>query len=213
MLGDNIMTTVRFKIPDLLDRIFIWPVLLYRLCKYGYTFRRIYLGDNIWTIVDPADYYSLSNFNWYYNGNGSKFYAIRSIKVAPGKTKMVSMHRQLMQDQLDAALRTQNSRRNNLRSKLLVDHINNDPLDNRRANLRLATWSQNMRNRPKTKTKTSSKYIGVCFEKRICRWTVKIRTNGKRYWIGTFKSEIEAAKAYDRAARKYHGEFAKLNFE
>jgi hypothetical protein len=95
---------------------------------------------------------------------------------------------------------------------LLVDHRNNDTLDNRRANLRLATHSENSYNRPKTKAKTTSQYIGIYLEKRTGRWTVKIRANGKRLWLGRFELEIEAAKAYDAAAKKYHGEFARLNF-
>ena len=93
-----------------------------------------------------------------------------------------------------------------------VDHINNDSLDNRRANLRLATAVQNACNRKKISSETSSKHIGIYFEKRTGRWTAKIRANGKRLWLGRFTSEIDAAKAYDAAAQKYHGEFAQLNF-
>jgi hypothetical protein len=178
------------------DIICAWPVMVYRWWKYGYTYRRIYLGEGEWTIVEPMDYYQLKNFNWYIGGNGKEFYAFRNIKIGPGKTKMVSMHREIM----------------NPPGHLLVDHRNNDTLDNRRANLRLATHSENSYNRPKTKAKTTSQYIGIYSEKRTGRWTVKIRVNGKRLWIGRFESEIEAAKAYDAAARKYHGEFARLNF-
>ncbi len=199
------MTTVRIKVTNLLDCIFIWPVMLYRLYKYGYTFRRIHLGEGVWTIVEPRDYYTLKNYNWYFGGNGKQFYAFRNIKIAPGKSKMVSMHRQLMQSQLNAV-------RSTLNAKLVVDHINNDSLDNRRANLRLATAAQNACNRKKISSNTSSKYIGIYFEKRTGRWTVKIRANGKRLWLGRFNSELDAALAYDRAAIKYHGEFAKLNF-
>jgi hypothetical protein len=95
---------------------------------------------------------------------------------------------------------------------LLVDHRNNNSLDNRRANLRLATHAENCYNRPKIRTKTSSRYIGVYFEKSTGKWTAKIRVNGKRLWLGRFNSELEAALAYDAAARKYHGEFARTNF-
>jgi hypothetical protein len=178
------------------DIICIWPVMVYRWWKYGYTYRRIYLGEGEWTIVEPTDYYRLKNYNWYIGGNGKEFYAFRNIKIGPGKTKMVSMHREIM----------------NPPAGLLVDHRNNDTLDNRRANLRLATHSENSYNRPKTKAKTTSQYIGIYSEKRTGRWTVKIRVNGERLWLGRFESEIEAAKAYDAAAKKYHGEFARLNF-
>lgn len=178
------------------DIICVWPVMVYRRWKYGYSFRKISLGEGEWTIVELMDYYRLKNFNWYLSGNGKEFYAFRNVKIGPGKIKMVSMHREIM----------------NPPAHLLVDHRNNDTLDNRRSNLRPATHSENAYNRPKIRAKTTSQYIGIYFEKRTSRWTVKIRVNGKRLWIGRFESEIEAAKAYDAAARKYHGEFARLNF-
>jgi len=179
-----------------LDLIFTFPLLTCRLLKFGYTFRKIYLGENEWTLVSPFDYYWLKNLNWYLNGNGKEFYAFRNVKVGPGKTKMVSMHRQIMDPP----------------QHLLVDHRNNNSLDNRRANLRLATHAENACNRPKIRTKTSSRYIGVYLEKRTGRYTSKIRVNGKRLWLGRFTSETDAARAYDAAAKKYHGEFARLNF-
>ncbi len=187
---------VTFRIPIWLDKIIVWPLILYRRWKYYDPFRKIYLGEGVWTVVSPNDYYLLKNFNWYLGGNGKEFYAFRNIKIGPGKTKMVSMHRQIM----------------NFPEGKVVDHRNNNPLDNRRPNLREATHAQNACNRPKIKTKTSSPYIGVYFEKRTGRYTVKIRVSGKRLWLGRFYNEIDAAKAYDEAAKKCHGEFARLNF-
>jgi hypothetical protein len=97
----------------------------------------------------------------------------------------------------------------------VVDHRNNDGLDNRRANLRPATQSQNMINRPK-KPNTASKYRGVRWDKSRNLWYSEIhfRYKGRRIrkFLGRFKNEIDAAKAYDEAAKKYHGEFARLNF-
>jgi hypothetical protein len=95
---------------------------------------------------------------------------------------------------------------------ILVDHQNSNPLDNRRANLRLATHAQNMHNRQKIQKKTSSRFVGVCFEKQKQRWIVYITNLRKRIYLGRFKNEIDAARAYDRAALKYFGEFARLNF-
>jgi hypothetical protein len=94
---------------------------------------------------------------------------------------------------------------------LLVDHRNTNGLDNRRSNLRLATYSQNNCNKAKRKN-TSSRYVGVCFNKQLKRWGAYIKPQGKKIFLGYFDNEIDAAHAYDAAARKYHGEFARLNF-
>ena len=95
--------------------------------------------------------------------------------------------------------------------ELLVDHRNNNGLDNRRDNLRLATSSQNNCNSRKRKN-TTSQFRGVCFCKAKGKWDANINLAGKRIWLGSFDSEIEAGKAYDEAAKKCHGEFARLNF-
>ncbi|MCJ7730610.1 MAG: beta-Ala-His dipeptidase [Sedimentisphaerales bacterium] len=190
------MASIQIKIPDWLDKICTWPVIEYRRHKYGYSFRKIYLGEGEWTILEPQDYYRLRDFKWRLLGNGWNFYAVRDVKTKPYRTKVFSMHREIM----------------NPPDGLLVDHRNNDSLDNRKANLRLATHSQNSCNRRKIKSKTSSRFIGVCFDKYRERWTAYIRFHGRRIWLGRFKNEMDAAKAYDEAARKYHGEFARLNF-
>jgi len=182
-------------IPEWLDRICACPVSAYRRFEYGYPFRRIYLGEGKFTIVDTQDYYRLKNFNWWVKGNGTNLYAARNSITSTLRNKTVYLHRQIM----------------NPPPGLVVDHKNCDSLDNRRANLRLATHQENMRNRRKRKN-TSSQYIGVHFDKRKRRWAAHIRYNGKKIWLGYFDSEIEAARAYDAAAKKYHIEFARLNF-
>jgi len=95
----------------------------------------------------------------------------------------------------------------------IVDHINHNGLDNRKANLRLATHSQSACNRRKSSAKTWSKYKGVSWRISDKRWSAAIGINNRAKWLGLFTDEISAAKAYDAAARKYHGEFASLNFE
>jgi len=180
-------------IPAWLDFIFTCPLLACRLLRYGYSYRKIYLSEGKHTIVDQKDYYWLNSFKWMIYGRGDNLYAIRNKLVAPNETRPEYMHRLIM----------------NHPKGLLVDHQNCDSLDNRRQNLRLATRSQNMHNRRKKK-KCTSKYHGVWFSNG--KYQTEITNQGKKYWLGWYDSEIDAAKAYDRAAIKYHGEFARLNF-
>ena len=187
---------VTFRVPEWLDKICAWPVMVYRKYKYGYSFRKIDLGQGEWTIVDQEDYYRFGNLKWSAIANNGKLYAACNIKIAPMKTSFVRLHRLIL----------------NPPPGLLVDHKNSKSLDNRRANLRPATRSQNACNRTKRKSNTSSKYIGASLDKRRGTFTGRIYVNGKKIFLGYFDNEIDAARAYDRAALKYHGEFARLNF-
>lgn len=92
-----------------------------------------------------------------------------------------------------------------------IDHINGDGCDNRICNLRQATHAQNTRNVRRHRD-SESKYKGIYIDKRVGRWVAKICVNKKSIHIGIYKNEEMAAKAYDTAALKYHGEFACLNF-
>ncbi|MCJ7777665.1 MAG: AP2 domain-containing protein [Sedimentisphaerales bacterium] len=189
------MSVVQIRVPDWLDRICAWPAMMYRRWKYGYTYRKIYLDEGKWTILDPKDYYRFCCFKWCIGGNKGKFYAIRGQMISPKDSKIVQLHRLIM----DAP------------KGLLVDHRNSDSLDNRRSNLRLATGWQNQCNKRKGKNATS-RYKGVSFRKGRKKCIACIKVGGKQLWLGQFESEIEAAKAYDEAAKKYRGEFACLNF-
>lgn len=92
----------------------------------------------------------------------------------------------------------------------MVDHRNGNGLDNSRSNLRSASLSQNKMNVPKARGAYSSKFKGVSKDRE--RWRAVIYLNGKRTHLGTFDSEIEAAKAYDAAALRLFGEWALPNF-
>jgi hypothetical protein len=169
--------------------------LCYRRGRYGYAFRRIRLTQGKYAIVDPEDFERLNKHKWHTVKSPHTFYARRNIRV--GKKRIyIIMHREVLHPP----------------DHLFVDHINHDGLDNRKANLRLATPRQNSYNRIHFRKSQSSKYTGVIWQKQRKKWMVKIRYNSKDKFIGYFKEEIHAGKAYDKAAKKYHGEFASLNF-
>jgi len=91
-----------------------------------------------------------------------------------------------------------------------IDHVNGNVFDNRKKNLRKATASQNNCNRSKPKNNTSG-YKGVTWRERLKKWEASININKKYYYLGAFKDKEEAAKAYNKLAKKLHGEFARLN--
>lgn len=92
-----------------------------------------------------------------------------------------------------------------------VDHINGDTLDNRRANLRICSNAQNQQNRKKKLPgKGGTRFKGVFFING--RWRAYITVNKKRYHLGVYDAEIDAAKEYDSKALHYFGRFARLNF-
>ncbi len=114
-----------------------------------------------------------------------------------GGWKNIFMHREIM----------------NAPAGKIVDHRDRAGLNNTKKNLRLVTRAENSRNCKKTNKPTSSKYRGVSWYGRRKRWRVQIRYNGMRKHLGFFKNEDDAARAYDEAAKRHHGEFAGLNFE
>ncbi len=93
----------------------------------------------------------------------------------------------------------------------VVDHIDGDISNCRMENLRVCSFQENAFNQQKHPNNTSG-YKGVDFDKRRKKYRVRIRTSVGRLHLGYFLTSIDAAQAYDEAALKYHGTFARLNF-
>lgn len=151
--------------------------------------KEIELTQNKVTLVDEEDFTLLSHHKWYAAKRGYGYYAQRTVK-----RKTVQMHRVV----LNAAKGEQ------------VDHINRNTLDNRRCNLRIASHSQNEWNRGKQKNNRSG-YKGVIYSERDKIFTARIRIYSKLIHLGTFKDKKDAARAYNEAAKRHHGEFAYVN--
>jgi len=185
------------KIPLGLRKTLLSLLLAYRRLRYGYPFRRIPLTQGKFAIVDPEDYPHLAKYKWFLAKSPSTSYAARWHRPTNSKRrKKIWMHRQVI----------------TVPPGMVCDHTNRNGLDNRKANLRPATVSQNLANRQKRKAKTRSKYKGLEWDNIQRKWKARIQLNGRRIYLGSFTNEINAAKAYDHAAKKYHREFAALNF-
>lgn len=185
--------TLRIKVPNIIEHIWLWFLLRYRKKRDGAAFRKIKLTKGKIAIVSPGDYEKIVCEDWQLAENRSgNLYAARI-----EGTKVIYMHRVIM-----GAAKGQ-----------IVDHKNRQTLDNRRENLRFATKGQNNRNRPKCAKGASSKYKGVSKRKDEKRWRASITHEGRHIHLGNFENEEDAARAYDEAAKVYFGEFAFLNFE
>jgi hypothetical protein len=188
---------LNLKIPTFLKKAAVGVVLLYRRLRYGYPFRKIPLTRGKFAIVDPEDYPRLAKHKWHLATGSNSSYAVRWTSSKNSRTrKKIRMHRQIIHISIG----------------MVCDHINGNGLNNRKANLRPATFSQNVCNRPKRKAPARSRYKGLQWDKTQRKWKARIQVSGRIIYLGSFASETDAAKAYDKAAKKYHGPFAALNF-
>lgn len=141
-------------------------------------------------LVDDEDFPELIKYRWRIQHSG---YAIRNAGQRPHRTSVL-LHHHIMKPP----------------AGLYIDHRNGNKLDNRRSNLRLCTRSQNYANRGKQSNNTGP-YKGAHYHRGHRRWEARIQAAGTQYYLGQYNTAAEAARAYNDAALRYHGEFAWLN--
>lgn len=154
--------------------------------------KQIILGKGETTLVDDDVFEKLSVYRW----NKSQYgYAYRLGNRSKGEKWKVLMHREIMDAKYGQ----------------IIDHKNGNRLDNRKSNLRFATHAQNLMNC--SGRHGLSGYKGVFLNKssKTPSWRAMIRVNKQAIHLGQYSTKEEAAQAYNRAAVKYHGEFARLN--
>lgn len=158
--------------------------------------KQIKLTQGKFAMVDDKLFEELNKKKWHAQKGNSTFYAVRS-EYIDGKWNTTGMHRLIL------GITDKN---------IFGDHIDHNGLNNQFSNLRACSNIENLRNK-KIKEGYSSIYKGVSFHKIWRKWQVRIKGDGKRTHIGYFTDEVEAAKAYDTAAKTLFGEFANLNFK
>lgn len=157
--------------------------------------KKIPLTRGKFALVDDEDFEYLNQWKWYLQKtkNGDSYAVRNQYRLGMGnKSKKIYMHKLIFGFSED-----------------VVDHINRDKLDNRKINLRSCDQQKNSWNRGLSK-RNKSGFKGVRME--YGKWRARIRLNNKQAHLGVFKTKEEAAKAYDFAAKKHYGEFAKINF-
>jgi len=155
--------------------------------------KEIQLTQGKTAVIDDEDFQLISKWKWRVvkKKSDQTCYAMRRTKEN-GKHIAVTMHRAIMNPPKGAP----------------IDHIDGDGLNNRRSNLRVCTHAQNCWNR-KHNSNAKNRFKGVY--KKGTRWESFITTNRQKVYLGSFETDLEAALAYNIAATKYFGDFAKLN--
>lgn len=147
------------------------------------------------SLIDDEDFEKVSKFKWHIFITRGKHnvYAVFTDHSKSGD-KTIRMHRMIL-----------NAKKNDQ-----VDHIDGNGLNNQKFNLRICTNSQNQANKSFNKN-NSTGFKGVTYRENEDRYIAQITYNRKNYYLGIYKSPISAARAYNRAAKKYFKEFSKLN--
>lgn len=157
--------------------------------------KTIPLSKGLVSLVDDADYKAVNQFKWCAtDGRNGKFYVTRFFRVN-GKKRQIPLHRFLLPDAEE------------------VNHRDGDGLNNQRHNLQPCSHVENARATRLKKKGASSSFRGVYWNKHAGKWQAQIGVgNRKPKYLGIFENELEAAKAYDVAARELFVDFAAPNF-
>ena len=142
--------------------------------------------------IDAIDLPLVGHLKWWASSEKYTVYAVHSQWIN-GKKRGLRLHRVIMRAPDD----------------MFVDHINGDGLDNRRANLRIATASQNQHNKRKYNNNKSG-FKGVSWHNSGKKWCAQIRLNGKSIYLGLFDNPEDAHAAYCEASSKIHGEYGRV---
>lgn len=162
--------------------------------------KEIKLTRGYFAKIDDEDYDYISQFSWQAIPKGNdRVYARRSKRVGPrseGRQDHFYMHREII----------------NAKKGEYVDHINHVTLDNTKGNLRKCTNAENSKNnRGQPSQRIHSKYKGVKKNLNSTTFSARITVDGVCLYLGSYKTQEEAAEAYNNAALEHHKEFAFLN--
>lgn len=160
-------------------------------------------APGVFALVDDYNYRRFARYRWYLHKAGYAARFVRSHRENPPAVRILYMHRLVLGVSAGP-----------YRHKM-VDHIDGNPLNNLRDNLRTVTPSQNARNRHRLRASKSSQFKGVYFDRTVRsskRWKAQIVVEGKVTHIGRYGTENEAAQAYDQAALAHFGLYAAPNF-
>jgi hypothetical protein len=158
--------------------------------------KKIKLTQGMYAMVDDEDFDNLNSHKWSARKDHDRdcFYAVCQAKQIKKNRKTLLMHRLILKTP----------------SKIQVDHIDGNGLNNQKSNIRNCNRSQNQMNRINQANNTSG-YKGVTWNSHVGSWQAQLKVGGKQLYLGCHKNILNAAVAYNDAAIKHFGEFARLN--